>query len=555
MIKKIIAIVAIILTALLIFQLMNKEGSKKTKDDPPLSQDEPTHEDHNIPSTEELITEILNLAKEGKVLHTPFIAGQTNIEDIKNSWGEPENIEIAGSGKYANYLNHDVTIGFQNSLVFDIRSYHSELQEIHLQDIKKVQGEPDDITYYKDDFFNQIIMMYHLNGDYQIKWVMPKPTDSEPNPAVHHISIFTQIPTDPSDLINNRTLDEKIGQMIFPGISGTSPNEKMADLINKYKVGGIILNGGGLVSPEQTINYLNEVKSQNANNPIPILFGVDQEGGRISKLPGNLTKLPTNQTIGIRNDPSFSNQIGTILGKELKAFGFNIDFAPVLDVNSNPNNPVIGDRSFGNNPDIVSRLGIQTMKGIQSQNVISVIKHFPGHGDTSVDSHKELPVVNKSLKELESLELIPFKHAIEEGADVVMVGHILLPKLDASYPATMSKPIINGILREKLHFNGVIITDDMTMNAITNQHDIGQAAVQSVKAGSDIIMVAHDYDKIVSTIQALKAAVENGDIPVERIDESVSRILELKKKYKINNEKVKSVDIEELNQLIGNVLD
>ncbi|UZN01027.1 hypothetical protein OL548_18860 [Lysinibacillus sp. MHQ-1] len=202
--------------------------------------------------------------------------------------------------------------------------------------------------------------------------------------------------------------------------------------------------------------------------------------------------------------------MGQLLGEQLKAFGFNLDFAPVMDVNSNPNNPIIGDRSFSNKPDIVSQLGIQTMQGLESQQVIPVIKHFPGHGDTSVDSHLELPKVSKSLDDLTKLELIPFKAAIDKGVDVVMVGHILLPKIDQQYPSSMSKEIITGILRNQLGFDGVVMTDDMTMKAITNHFNIGQAAVDSVKAGNDIILIAHEFANVTAAIDALKAAVKNG---------------------------------------------
>jgi beta-N-acetylhexosaminidase len=244
---------------------------------------------------------------------------------------------------------------------------------------------------------------------------------------------------------------------------------------------------------------------------------------------------------------------------ELNAFGFNLDFAPVLDVNSNPNNPVIGDRSFGNDASVVSRLGTKTMKGIQSQGVISVIKHFPGHGDTSVDSHLELPTVNKSFGQLKEVELVPFAHAIENGADIVMAAHILLPKIDSEYPASMSKPILTGILRDDLGFDGVILTDDMTMGAITENFEIGRAAVQSVKAGSDIILVAHDYENVVATFKALKAAVESGEISEKRIDESVTRILQLKKKYDVRGEQIQAVNTNELNQtiriLLGSYMD
>ncbi len=156
--------------------------------------------------------------------------------------------------------------------------------------------------------------------------------------------------------------------------------------------------GDNLEAPEQTVELVNDIKRSNEENPLPLFLGVDQEGGPVSRLPGELIQLPTNEEVGKRNDQQFSYEIGTLLGKQLKSFGFNLDFAPVLDVNSNPNNPVIGERSFGDNADIVSQLGVQTMKGIQAENIVSVIKHFPGHGDTDVDSHLQLPEVNKSYE-------------------------------------------------------------------------------------------------------------------------------------------------------------
>ena len=176
------------------------------------------------------------------------------------------------------------------------------------------------------------------------------------------------------------------------------------------------------------------------------------------------------------------------------------------------------------------------------------MKHFPGHGDTSVDSHLELPTVNKSLAELEELELIPFQAAVENGADVVMAAHILLPKIDPDYPSSMSKVVLTDMLRKQLGFNGVIITDDMTMGAIADNYSIAQAAVQSVKAGSDIILVAHGESNIAATIDALKAAVESGEIKEERINESVARIIRLKQKYNLEDSVVPSVNVEGLNR-------
>ena len=349
------------------------------------------------------------------------------------------------------------------------------------------------------------------------------------------------------------SLEDKIGQMILAGVSGTTMDANAKQLISQFHVGGIIFYKNNFETPAQAVQFVNQLKAGNSSS-LPLLLGVDQEGGRVTRLPGGLVNFPPNKQIGQVNNPDFSYKVGTLLGQELKEFGLNLDFAPVLDINSNPNNPVIGDRSFGNNAEIVSKLGIQTMKGIQSQNVITTIKHFPGHGDTSVDSHLDLPIVNKSLKELKELELIPFERAINQGADVVMVAHILLSQLDKTNPGTMSKAVMTDLLRKQLGFTGVIITDDMTMGAITEHFDIGKASVESVKAGSDIILVGHDYNNVVKIISSIKTAVHNGEISEQRINESVERIIHLKRNYSINDMKVENPNINELNNSINGLL-
>lgn len=504
-----------------------------------------------------LIEDIFAQSKQGKIMNAPFIAGETNLEEVLELWGNPDDIDSTSVGDYANYNSYEATIGSINSVVVDVRSYKSELNTIHLKDIEAFAGKPDKITYYQDNTNNQIILIYNVNSTYQLKWILPRPTNSEPNPKVHHISVLSQnnlVLQQMKNKISKMTLNEKIGQMIFAGISGKTLNDNDLSLINEYKVGGIIFFKDNLASTNQTLNLLNEIKSVNANNGIPLFLGIDEEGGRISRLPNEINNIPSSKKISESNDVFFAHDIGKILGKELSAFGFNLNFAPVLDVNSNPKNPIIGDRSFGDDPEIVSSFGIAAMKGLQSENIISVVKHFPGHGDTAVDSHLDLPVVSKSIEQLYELELIPFKNAIAEGTDVVMVAHILLPKVDSTFPSSMSKEIITGILREQLNFDGVVITDDLTMKAITNNYNIAAAAVNSVKAGSDIILIAHDYHNVISSFQALKKAVENGEIPEERIDESVTRILQLKEKYKVDNSKVNQIDIEELNHTINKVL-
>jgi len=351
------------------------------------------------------------------------------------------------------------------------------------------------------------------------------------------------------------TVDEKIGQLIIAGVDDYTNNEHSKALIDTYHVGGFIFFTQNIKNSSEFLALINSLKTTNsARNTIPLFFGIDEEGGRVTRMPSEFIKLPTNRAIGKVNNPDFSYEIGRTLGGELKAFGLNLDFAPVLDINSNPKNTVIGDRSFGSTSTIVSKLGIQTMKGIQSQNIISTVKHFPGHGDTSVDSHVGLPVVYNDMDRLNSLELIPFSEAIESGTDMVMVAHILLPKIDPINPASFSKTIITDILRKKLNFNGVVITDDMTMGAIVKNYDIGEAAVKSLNAGTDIILVCHDFDKETLILKAIKSSVEKGTITEKSLDEKVYRILKLKEKYDLEDSTISSVSVKDINNNITDLL-
>ncbi|WP_053362449.1 beta-N-acetylhexosaminidase [Bacillus sp. FJAT-27251] len=510
---------------------------------------------------EKLVEETFSLSKVGKVPNISFVSGETGWNEVNKEWGKSDHISETAKGRYEEYESHHATIGYADQTVKDIRSYDSELQNISFNEIEKIGGEPDAIRYYKDSTHDQMILVYHAMAHTDLLWVLPVKTEQEPNPKVDHISLYTQLEKTPnqqenqtiSEVISKMSFEDKIGQMILAGISGTTMDTNAKQLISQFHVGGIIFYKNNFETPEQTVQLVNQLKAGNSSS-LPLLLGVDQEGGRVTRLPGGLVNFPPNKLIGQVNNPEFSYKVGTLLGRELKKFGLNLDFAPVLDINSNPNNPVIGDRSFGNNSEIVSKLGIQTMKGIQSQNVIPTIKHFPGHGDTSVDSHLELPIVNKSLKELKELELIPFERAIDHGSDVVMVAHILLPELDKTNPASMSKAVMTDLLRKQLSFTGVIITDDMTMGAITEHYDIGKAAVESVKAGSDIILVGHDYNNVVKIISSLKTAVQNGGISEQRLNKSIERIIQLKRKYSINDTKVENPNINEINQSINSLL-
>ncbi|WP_274363637.1 beta-N-acetylhexosaminidase [Paenibacillus thermotolerans] len=511
---------------------------------------------------EKLVEDTFSLSKVGKVPNISFVSGKTERKEVNHEWGNSDHISETAKGRYEEYASQHATIGYADQTVNDIRSYDPELQHISLHEIKKNGGEPDAIRYYKDSTYDQMILVYHATVSSDLLWVLPKPTEQEPNPKVHHISLYTQVEKTPnqqenqtiSEVISKMSVEDKIGQMIFAGISGTTMNDNDKKLIGQFHVGGIIFYKRNFDTPEQTVKLVNQLKAGNRSD-LPIFLGVDQEGGRVTRLPGGLVNFPPNKQIGQVNDPEFSYKVGALLGQELKEFGLNLNFAPVLDINSNPKNPVIGDRSFGNNPEIVSELGIQTMKGLESQNVIPTVKHFPGHGDTSVDSHLELPIVNKSLKELKKLELIPFERAIEQGADVVMVAHILLPELDETNPASMSKAVMTDLLRKQVGFTGVIITDDMAMGAITEHFDIGKAAVESVKAGSDIILMGHEYNNAVKIISSLKTAVQHGDISEQRLNESMERIIRLKRKYSINDTKVENPNISEINDSINSLLE
>jgi beta-N-acetylhexosaminidase len=385
-----------------------------------------------------------------------------------------------------------------------------------------------------------------------------QPTPAIPKPAVPAPAQSTDTAPIPVDPIQSKlqlmTIDEKIGQMIFAGIDGYDLNPHSVELLEAYHVGGLILYKPNIESTTQLIKLVNSLKQTNSGNKLPLWLGVDEEGGKVTRLPDEIVKMPPGNKVGKTNSKEFAYGVGNLLGIELNAYGLNVDFGPVLDINSNPNNPVIGDRSFGSNASIVSSMGIQTMQGLQAQHVLPVVKHFPGHGDTSVDSHIGLPVVQHDLARLHKLELVPFAEAFSQQADAVMVAHILLPKLDGQYPASMSEKIMTDLLRREMGFDGLIITDDMTMGAISKSYDLGEATVQSVIAGSNVVMVGHDYDKVVTVIAALRKAVKENRISMEKIDQSITRIIKLKLKYQVQDSALATPDIKKLNTAANQLL-
>lgn len=339
--------------------------------------------------------------------------------------------------------------------------------------------------------------------------------------------------------ISTMTLEEKVGQMMFYGVNGTNVDDKVLNLFEDQHVGGIILYGyrnfwGS--SLDNNVKYVNSIKKANRqNSDIPLFIGFDEEGGSMSQLPQELMRTPSKGELGNTNDSSLATGIGAGTAKKLKLLGINTDFGTVLDINTNKNNPIIGVRSYGSTKEKVTEFGINELKAIQNEGVIPTVKHFPGHGDTEVDSHLGLPSLNHDLNRLKSTELVPFQTAINNGVEMVMTAHIMLPQIDKEYPATMSKKILTDLLRDEMGYKGVIITDDLEMQAISKNWDLGEAAIKSVEAGADILLVCHTIENQQKVYNAVVQGVNDGKIDENRIDESVRRILRLKYQYKLSD--------------------
>ncbi len=346
------------------------------------------------------------------------------------------------------------------------------------------------------------------------------------------------------EIVDSMTLEEKIGQLFVFGIDGLEIDEHTVNLIDNHKIGGFIFFKNNLYTLDQIVGLLNSLKERNRENPLPLFLALDEEGGQVSRLSGFFPRLPNASKIGSINEEDISYQFGKLLGERLKELGFNMDFAPVLDINSNPNNPVIGNRAFGSTKEVVIDNGIKVMKGIKSGNVISIVKHFPGHGGTGPDSHIDLPIISKTLEELKALELVPFEKAIEEEVDGIMVAHILFPELDEEYPATMSQNIINGLLRQELSYDGIVISDDMTMGAIMENYTVEEGVVRFLKAGGDIVLVCHGYENQLKVLNKVKEEILTGKISLEELNEKVYRIIKLKMKYNLTDDPVKEYDVE-----------
>lgn len=325
------------------------------------------------------------------------------------------------------------------------------------------------------------------------------------------------------------SLRQQVGQLFMIGFEGTTVTKELASSITEWKPGGVILFARNLETTAQIVELTNDLHRLSPDSPL--LISIDQEGGRVSRLPTEFTIFPPGQLVGDCNSSELAYAAAATTAAELRAVGINMNMAPVLDVNSNPQNPIIGDRAFGTTPAKVCEMALATMAGLQDNKIVACGKHFPGHGDTMTDSHKELPVVAASLERLHEIEWPPFRYVIEHGIVTLMTAHVLYQALDPKLPATLSPRIITTLLRDEMKFGGVVLTDDLEMHAIVDHYGVGEAAVRAFLAGCDVLLICKDRGREIEAIQAVEKAVTDGTISRMRLEMSLARLARLKQRF------------------------
>ena len=338
--------------------------------------------------------------------------------------------------------------------------------------------------------------------------------------------------------LEEMTLEEKVAQLfiiqpeaILDVGTAVAAGDATREAIDKYPVGGFIYFGENLQSKEQTREMLHNVQAYSTERTgFPAFLSVDEEGGTVARVAGtgnfDVPDIGDMADIGAAGDVDAAKQVGEDIGSYLAELGFNLDFAPVADVLSNPENTVVRKRSFGSDPELVSDMAIAVSDGLEEKGLLSAYKHFPGHGATSADTHKGYAYTDKTLEELEACELIPFQRCIADGAKIIMAAHISVPNVTGDdTPTSLSKTMVTDILREKMGYTGLVVTDAMNMGAITEEYTSAEAAVKALQAGVDVVLMPENYQQ---AYQGVLDAVADGTLTEERIDESVTRILTVK---------------------------
>ena len=354
--------------------------------------------------------------------------------------------------------------------------------------------------------------------------------------------------------VKELSVEEKIGQMIMIGMDTNYITDRIKTMIKKYKIGGIILYRKNFATYEDMLKLIQELKELNKGNKIPLFIAIDQEGGRVNRMPKELKNLPAAKKIAKAGGEKLTEKSADIIGRILKQSGFNLNFSPVLDIKRFEDSTAIGDRSFGENKEIVTKCGIATMKALQRNGIISVIKHFPGHGATKQDSHYFLPIIKNKIEDIEKEDMYPFEQAIKNGADAILVGHLLIKNITGIFPASLSRKFITKYLRCKYRYNGLIVTDDLKMRAIRFIYGPNVAVRQAFEAGNDVIVFRFNKDEEKRVIEKTINLVKKGKIKENRINKSVKRIIKIKEKYEISDEKTfNGIDIEKINEEIEQI--
>ncbi|MBR1385322.1 MAG: glycoside hydrolase family 3 protein [Bacilli bacterium] len=347
------------------------------------------------------------------------------------------------------------------------------------------------------------------------------------NNETYHSKDMKAIEDKVEKIMDDMTIEEKIGQMIFAFYNKDVVDDELKDIITNTKIGGFVLFAKNFSTYEKTLSFIKEVKKYNS---IPLFISIDQEGGKIQRLNElrdvSVSDIPYMYDLGSMNDKELSYNVGKVIAEELRVFCINMDFAPVLDIYSNSLNTVIGKRAFGSDYKTVTDNALSLAKGLEDNGIIPVYKHFPGHGDTIIDSHEDLPIITKSREELLNFELIPFKRAIESGANIIMVGHLAVPSITKdNIPASLSKKLISDFLKDELGYRGLVITDALNMKALTNYYSEDELCPIAVKAGVDLLLMPPSPKVCLTSVIN---EIQKGNISIDRINESVRKILKLK---------------------------
>jgi beta-N-acetylhexosaminidase len=326
------------------------------------------------------------------------------------------------------------------------------------------------------------------------------------------------------------SIRREIGQLLIGSLPATTIPPEMRSLAREFSLGGVILFSRNIEAPEQVAELSHD--SQSLAGELPLWVSVDQEGGRVARLRAPFTEWPPMATLGRSGDAVLATRFAAALAAELKAVGITLDYAPVLDIHTNPKNPIIGDRALAEDAELAATLGAAVVRGLQDNGVAACGKHFPGHGDTSVDSHLELPLVEHPPDRIRRVECVPFREAIKAGVAFIMTAHVLVPSLDEAVPATLSKTIVQGMLHEELGYQGVVLSDDLEMKAIAKTWSVPDSAVMAIAAGCDGLLVCSGNVEVqAATLEALVYAVENGTIPYKRVEDALARQRRAKERF------------------------